>query len=348
MTTYPERQKYVMWINEAIKSGARKLQACKIVGLSIRTLQRWVSGDQVLEDKRPTAKRPIPVNKLTQDEVTQILDVCMSPEFADMPPSKIVPTLADRGAYIASESSFYRVLKAHGLTQHRGRQKQRGTYKRPTTFTASKPNQLWTWDITHIPSTVIGKSFYLYMFVDIFSRKIVGAEVYEQETGKQAAELLQRAVLSEKCSRGDLVLHSDNGAPMKSFTMQAKMYDLGIQGSHSRPRVSNDNPYSESLFRTLKYCPQWPRRGFSDIDKARKWVQKFVDWYNNRHKHCAIKFVTPSQKHSLEDIAILERRGLLYEKKKKKHPHRWSRATRNWKPVVDVALNPERQNKKAA
>jgi putative transposase len=220
-------------------------------------------------------------------------------------------------------------------------------YKKPTTHTTSKPNQLWSWDITYLPSVVNGMHFYLYMIVDIFSRKIVGAEVHDSETGQHASELLQRSIWSEQCSGKGLVLHSDNGAPMKSFTMQAKMYDLGVQGSRSRPRVSNNNPYSESLFRTMKYCPQWSKGGFESLEEARDWVHTFVNWYNNQHKHRGIKFVTPNQKHTLEDIEILERRAKLYEAKKLQHPLRWSGVTRDWNPIHTVTLNPERETKAA-
>ncbi|HFS3073752.1 TPA: transposase [Escherichia coli] len=156
----------------------------------------------------------------------------------------IVPTLADRGIYIASESSFYRVLKSANQLKKRSLECQ---YKRPDVLRAVAPNQVWSWDISYLPSWVRGQHFYLYMIVD--------AEVFASESGKHAAELLQRAVWNVKYSSNNLVLHSDNGGPMRSYTLLAKMYALGVLSSYSRPRVSNDNPYSESLFRTLKYCP---------------------------------------------------------------------------------------------
>lgn len=145
----------------------------------------------------------------------------------------------------------------------------------PDVLRAVAPNQVWSWDISYLPSWVRGQHFYLYMIVDIYSRKIIAAEVFASESGKHAAELLQRAVWNEKCSSNNLVLHSDNGGPMRSDTLLAKMYALGVLSSYSRPRVSNDNPYSESLFRTLKYCPWWPENGFRTIDDARVWVNQF-------------------------------------------------------------------------
>lgn len=343
MTAYPERQKIVMWINLAVSAGATKFKACQVIGVSIRTLQRWVKGEQVIEDQRPLTTRPVPSNKLTASEIDMIKQACLSSEFADTPPSRIVPVLADRGQYIASESSFYRILNADNLLSHRSRAKPRGTYKKPKGFTATKPNQVWSWDITHLPSRVIGGRFYLYLIEDIYSRKIVGTEVHDKETGEYASELLQRAVWVEKNANTDLVLHSDNGSPMKSFTMQAKMYELGVIPSHSRPRVSNDNPFSESLFRTLKYCPAWPGHGFENIETARRWVGEFVGWYNNEHRHSQIKFVTPNQRHMEQDIEILKKRKILYEMKKSETPSRWSGETRNWEHIESVDLNPEKE-----
>lgn len=344
MTTTPERHKIVMWINQATDAGARKSKACHTVGISIRTIQRWVGADGcVMNDRRPDAIRVTPANKLTSEERDTIKQICCSPEFADIPPSRIVPMLADRGQYIASESSFYRVLKAESLLSHRGRTKPKGTYKKPKSFTATQANQVWSWDITHLPSKIVGSRFYLYMIEDIYSRKIVGSDVFDRETGEHASTLLQRTTRIEKTANTSLVLHSDNGSPMKSFTMRAKMYDLGIIPSHSRPRVSNDNPFSESLFRTVKYFPSWPKAGFTDIAQARKWAGRFVSWYNNEHRHSKIKFVTPNQRHTGQDIKILEQRKVLYELKKKKNALRWSGATRNWEPVNAVCLNPDKE-----
>ena len=168
------------------------------------------------------------------------------------------------------------------------------------------------------------------------------ADRKQAECGEQAAALLQRTVLCEGCLRQPLVLHSDNGAPMKSTTLLSKMYELGITPSRGRPRVSNDNPYSESLFRTLKYCPQWPRDGFADVDAARAWVRDFVHWYNHEHRHSRIRFVTPAERHIGSDVEILAKRDTLYRQAQARNPARWSRGTRNWMPTGAVTLNPER------
>jgi len=347
MILLDDRQYYEELVNEAILAGASKYKACDVIGLSIRTLQRWQSEGKISADKRPIADRPEPANKLTEQERQSIIDICNAEEFASLPPSQIVPVLADKGTYIASESSFYRVLKAKGMLHHRGKAKPRKGHNKPTSYTAKKANEVWSWDISYLPTTVIGQHYYLYMIEDIYSRKVVGWEVHTNETGEQAAELLERSVWSEKCRRENLVLHSDNGAPMKSLTLQAKMHDLGVISSRSRPRVSNDNPYSESLFRTVKYCPRWPSEGFNSLEGARQWVKGFVYWYNNEHRHSRIKFVTPNQRHQGLDIGILESRKVLYQEKRNEHPARWSGEVRNWKPEGPVELNPE-QNKEAA
>lgn len=255
--------------------------------------------------------------------------------------------LADRGIYLASESTFYRILKAENQLHHRGNSKPRGSYVRPVSYTARGPNQVWSWDITHLPGEVKGERYYLYMIMDVYSRKIVAAEVREVERGEYAAALLQRAVIVENYRNSGLILHSDNGAPMKSFTMLAKMYELSVCSSFSRPRVSNDNPYSESLFRTLKYCPEWPVDGFSNIGKAREWVHSFIRWYNTQHRHSGIKFVTPEQRHQGLDKTLLKQREAVYEAARCQHPERWSGKTRNWTPVAIVALNPENERRAA-
>lgn len=176
MTSYPERLAIVSLIETAVLGGARQHRACEVAGITKRTLQRWRCGGVVSSDRRPDAVRPTPANRLSNEERQRILQVCTEPEYVDRPPCQIVPALADRGIYIASESSFYRVLKAAKLVRHRGRAKAHGTYTRPTSYAATEPNRLWSWDITHLPSQVKGYRFYLYMIVDVFSRKVVGAE----------------------------------------------------------------------------------------------------------------------------------------------------------------------------
>lgn len=323
-------------------AGVRKARACSELGLSLRTLQRWTGGEDIEADARTTTVRPNPANALTEQERTEIVSVCNSHEFASLPPSQIVPRLADRGCYLASESTFYRVLRQADQQHRRGRSQPPRRHVAPTTHVATAARQVWSWDITYLPSPVRGKYYYLYLIEDIYSRKAVGWEIYEQECGAMAAGLLQRAVLQESCSHTPLVLHSDNGAPMKSSTLLSKMYELGVTPSRGRPRVSNDNPYSEALFRTLKYCPQWPADGFDSLDSARRWGLQFIDWYNNEHRHSRIRFVTPNERHAGKDADILKQRHALYLEARRQHPERWARHTRNWQAIGPVTLNPQR------
>ena len=291
---------------------------------------------------RPTASRPVPSHALTDEEKEQILEVCRRETFADLPLGQIVPILLDKGVYIASESSLYRVLKAHNQLHHRGRSNRPQPRKKPDTFVATEANQVWTWDITYLPGETAGEFYYLYQFVDIFSRKIVGSEVYDQENGQLAADLIHKLIIREQCVLSPPVLHSDNGAPMKSFTFKAKLESLGVVRSYSRPRVSNDNPFSESLFRTLKYRPEWPSKGFKSLDEAREWVDRFTHWYNKEHRHSQINFVTPDQKHRGADREILQNRKKNIEEAKARHPARWSGETRNCDRITKVYLNPEK------
>lgn len=328
-------------------AGARIHLCCQEAEISLRTYRRWVKDGEVLADKRPDSIHPSPANKLSDDEIKKILEICHRSEYVNLPPSQIVPRLADLGVYIASESSFYRILKQHGEQHHRGRSReQKQVHPSLTTHQANNPKELWSWDITYFPSRVRGQFFYLYMIMDVFSRKIVGYEVYEQESGLFAAKLLERTVFAEKIcqTRVPLILHQDNGAPMKSYTFKAKMEDLGIISSYSRPRVSDDNPYIESLFRTVKYSQFWPSRGFENLTEARKWVQHFVNWYNHEHRHSKIGFITPQQRHCGQSDELMAQRRKVYQAARLKNPARWSREIRAWESTQTVYLNPDKKD----
>ena len=264
--------------------------------------------------------------------------------YRDLSPKQIVPTLADKGKYIASESTIYRVLKNNNLQKHREPSKPR-TSKPPPTLTASGPNQVLTWDITYLRSNVRGSFYYLYLFIDIYSRKIVGFRVENREDNVLAAELINEIHTKEGMGQHGVYLHSDNGSPMKGGTLLTKLKDLGISVSYSRPRVSNDNPFSESIFRTLKYRPEYPQHPFQSIEEARQWVDDFVVWYNTKHLHSGIKFVTPESRHQQKDREILAKRKEVYERARKRHPERWSRQVRNWNPVEEVILHGHRLEK---
>ena len=321
------------------------LPACHVAELSLRTYRRWYRKGKVCADKRPETLHPEPQNKISEAEREAVVAMCNEPEYASLPPSQIVPSLLDLGIYLASESSFYRILNAQNQLNHRGRSRATEYRHKPDSYTAAAPNSVWSWDITYLPTHVKGRFYYLYMFVDIYSRLIVGYEVHEEETGELSAQLIQRCMLKQQCHNKPLVLHSDNGASMKSQTMLAKLNELGVTPSRSRPSVSNDNPFSEALFRTLKYRPDWPSSGFKTLEAARDWVQGVVDWYNNEHKHSKLNFVTPAPRHAGEDVQILINRKAVLEKAKSLSPLRWSKEVRNCSPVAATTLNPDRPKK---
>jgi putative transposase len=328
-------------VDEAVTAGASQVEACNVLGLAARTVQRWATKS---DDSRNGPKHT-PANRLSEAERCKVIAVATSPEFRDQSPKQIVPTLADRGVYLASESTFYRVLHERGLQRHRGR--SRPPTPRPRGHAANGPWQLAAWDITYLRSHVRGQFFYLYLVEDVWSRKIVGRDVHELESSDLAADLIERVRDDATAVGVDLrgwVLHSDNGGPMKGATMLATMHKLGIVPSFSRPRVSDDNAYAESLFRTLKYCPEYPSKGFATVEDARAWVDRFVRWYNNEHLHSSIGFVTPSARHDGDDVAILAARRRTYQRAQTRRPERWARHARPWTRPAVVTLIPEFEN----
>lgn len=342
MISDKDKERALELIGEACQAGARKSKACKILGLSLRSVQRWeLKG---FNDCRK-GSHPEPANKLSVEEREEIVKVLNSPEYCDLSPAQIVPRLADQKIYLASESTFYRILGNLNMNRHRESSRP-AVHKRPRAYIATVPNQVWSWDITYLPLRIKGLFLYLYMVMDIYSRKIIVWQIHECESAELGAELMNEACFPEGIQPGQIILHSDNGSPMKGATMLAKLQDLGVMPSFSRPSVSNDNPYSESLFRTLKYRPQYPDNPFAELHEARNWVESFVNWYNNEHLHSSIRFVAPVDRHTGKDRLILSKRQQVYQQAKEQHPERWSGKTRNWAPVEEVALNKVNQPKR--
>ena len=333
-----DRRSCIEMVQQAKANGARRQASCAVLEVSLRTVERWEKARDQGDQRRGPATGC--AHALSAQEKQAIVKVSSSPEYRDLSPWQIVARLADTGKYLGSESSFYRVLKQNDLLTHRHNSKPR-VHRRPKDLTAKTPNQVWSWDITYLSSPIRGAYYYLYLVEDIFSRMIVGWSIEEVESADHAGLLIDRICQEQGIAKGQLTLHSDNGGPMTGATMVATLERLGVIPSLSRPAVSDDNPYSESLFKTLKYRPSYPDRAFSGIDQARQWVSRFVRWYNTEHLHSAIRFVTPSSRHLGKDPAILAKRVTVYEKAKRLNPQRWSGPTRNWSPITEVFLNPK-------
>ena len=342
-----DRQTLAQDIHTAHNPRARLHLACEIAGIDTRTLQRWKAhAGLVCGDGRPHAVRPTPAHALKPDERAALLSVANESRFAAVPPARIVPMLADEGVYMASESTFARVLRAHGQAAHRGRAKAPKRVRPPTTHIATALRQVWCWDMTYLPATVIGRWFHLYLIMDLYNRKIVGWEVQSSDSSDHAAHLVRRTALAEGIAAlaHKPVLHGDNGSTLKATTVLAMLNWLGVKPSYSRPRVSDDNAYAEALFRTAKYRPEFPCKGFASLDAARAWADGFVRWYNVGHRHSGIRHVSPAQRHAGDDHAILAARHARYTHAREQNPARWSGKTRNWSPIGAVTLNPERDS----
>jgi len=253
-------------LKEAVSTGCRKAVACADLGICEKTPGRWTEHP---EDQRRGPKTT-PANKLSESERSNVISLANSEKYMDKAPSQIVPLLADEGLYVASESTFYRILKSEKMLAYRGKRKQ-PCRKKPKELEASGPNQVYSWDITYLKSSILGKFYYLYMFVDIWSRKVVGWEVHESENMIKSSQLISKIYKAEGLAPDQITLHSDNGGPMKGATMLATLQALGIMPSFSRPSVSNDNAFSESLFGTMKGCPQYPSKPFESLEAATEW-----------------------------------------------------------------------------
>jgi putative transposase len=310
-------------VDEAVANGASLHKACAVVGLAPTTIARWRArpgtGDRRRGPKTKTRN---------------------APEYSSMSPSTLVPMLATLGIYVASESTFYRIARELKLLSARGRARPR-SHRRPREFKATGPNQVWAWDITFLPTEVRGRFLKLYVVLDVWSRLIVGAVVHEVEEADLAAALIESCCIEQGVTVDQLVLHADNGSAMKGNTMLAKLQQLGVMPSFSRPSVSDDNAFAESVMRTIKYNPAYPDRPFADLTEARAWVASFVAWYNNEHLHSGIQFVTPAQRHLGLDIEILAHRHQVYTAARARNPERWTGPTRNWASPRTVVLNPE-------
>lgn len=326
-------------IQEAAASGARKKKACDVIGISIRAVQRWER--ECNSDGRKGARKKVP-RKLTEGERQQVRDIACEPRFKDLTPYEIVAILAENGRYIASERTFYRILNADGLLHHRGNGKPAIRTSEPGELIATGPNQIWCWDITWLRTDIRGLFYYAYMIKDIWTKDIVGWEIHDREDDILAAALFKRLQL--KYDMKGMYLRSDNGNPMKGATMLMTLYSLGVIPSYSRPRVSNDNPFIESLFKTLKYTAGYPGH-FKNLEHARMWMANFVNWYNTEHRHSSIGYVTPQQRRSGDYKNIFSQRNQAVAHARERNPERWVNHMRTWGCNDAVYLNPSKESR---
>lgn len=323
-------------IQEAVEAGARVRPACEVLQISVRTYQRWKK-NTACGDRRATATRTV-ARRLSDDEREEIVRTCCSPEYQDASPRAIYADLLDKGIYLASASTMYRILRERDLLHHRRESRPGTRHAKPAELKATGPNQVWSWDITFLPTFVNGIYLYGYVLMDVWSRKIVGWEVHTEESVAHARDFFRRVAASQNV-RG-VHLHSDNGSPMKGTTILVLFFTLGILPSYSRPRVSNDNPFSESLFKTLKYRPGYPKR-FRDTEHARNWFADFVHWYNTEHRHSGIGYITPENRHRGKAPQIMAQRNEVLTAARAKHPERWPNGQMHWNKYPVVYLNPE-------
>jgi putative transposase len=340
-----EREKAVILIQNALKEGARLIPTCETVDISLRTYQRWKAGNH--GDRRKGAAKHVP-RKLSEEERREIRTLCCNDEFKDANPYEIVITLLERRSYLASISSFYRVLKAANLLNHRSNKNPGRKHAAPPEVIANGPNQVWCWDITWLPTDVKGIFLYAYHIIDVWDKSIVDWAVHDTESEHHAKRLFERALTEQ----GDpkVHIHSDNGNPMKGISLLSLLYYLKCKNSFSRPRVSNDNPYIESFFGTMKCSVKYPGR-FAGISEARTWMAEFVDWYNTAHRHSGINFFTPRQLRTGEYKKMVEIRNQTMNDAWSRKPERWSKPVKQWSQNHTVYLNPSletRQKKECA
>jgi putative transposase len=321
-------------IIEANENGARLIKACEALEISMSTFERWRKGNY--RDNRKGAVKVV-ARKLSPEERQQILDLCCSNKYKDANPYQIHASLLTNGTYVASTSSFYRILRAEGLMNHRSNTRPRKSSGKPPELVATGPNQVWTWDITWLRTTVRGLFFFAYTIIDIWDRSIVKWAIHDHEDDELAKELFQAAL--EDNGHPTVFVHSDNGHPMKGVSLLALFHELGITNSYSRPRVSDDNPFIESWFKTLKTHVTYPGT-FESTESARIWFANFVRWYNDSHTHSGLHFMTPLQVRTGAYSSIIKIRNKTMQNAFEKNPIRWSKNVRQLPENHVVYLNP--------
>ena len=313
--------------------------SCAALGLSRASLHRRQQPARVA---RPRVK---PRRALDDHERQTVLDLLREPRFVDLAPAEIYACLLDEGVYHCSIRTMYRILHAHDEVRERRQQLRHPVYQKPELL-AESPNQVWSWDITKLMGPAKWSYFYLYVIIDIFSRRVVGWHIADAETASVFKPLIDETVRKHDIPSGQLTLHADRGGPMKAKATALLLADLGVTKSHSRPYTSNDNPFSESCFKTLKYQPQFPKR-FGCIEDAKAFCRHFFNWYNRDHHHAGIGLMTPDQVHYGQADAIHAARQNILDRAYAANPERFVRKLPNPpnKPTA-VWINPPKQKTK--
>jgi len=311
--------------------------ACEAFGVPRATLyRRWARRAAPPVEQK---KRPSPPRALSMEEKQAVVDILHSERFVDRAPYEVYATLLDEGKYHCSVSTMYRILKENKEVRERRNQLRHPTYQKPELL-ATGPNQVWSWDITKLLGPVKWSYFYLYVILDIFSRYVVGWMVATRESATLAERLIKEACEKQGIEPDQLTIHADRGSSMKSKPVALLLADLGITKTHSRPYTSNDNPYSESQFKTLKYRPEFPDR-FGAIEDARSFCQVFFPWYNKEHRHTGIGLLTPEVVHYGQAEAVLKARKEVLRAAYQKHPERFVRKEPSPQPLPEaVWINP--------
>jgi putative transposase len=310
--------------------------ACRGLGVPRATLYRH---RQPKPPVAATAPRPKPPRSLSGQERQQVLDVLHSEPFADQAPAEVYAALLDRGQYLCSIRTMYRILDEHQEIRERRDQLRHPDYPKPQ-LVATAPNQVWTWDITKLLGPAKWTYFYLYVILDIFSRYVVGWMLAHRESDRLAERLIRETVIKEGIARDQLTIHSDRGPSMRSQTVAQLLATLGITKSHSRPHVSNDNPFSESQFKTLKYQPEFPDR-FDGFEQGLDFCGKFFQWHNHEHHHWGLGLLTPAVVHTGQAEAVLAARQAVLDAAYAAHPERFvGQSPRPLALPVEVWINP--------
>lgn len=318
---------------ETLASEVGTLAACRALDVSRSGLYRRRHPPPV---PRP---RPKPDRALSEEEQQAVIDALNTEEFADLAPPQVYAKLLDRGIYLASLRSIYRILERHDQVRERRDVRRHPRYSKPQ-LVATGPNQVWSWDITKLLGPQKWVYYHLYVLLDIFSRLVVGWLLAERESAELATRLIGESYAKQGIAPGEVTLHADRGTAMMAKTMAQKLADLGISESHSRPRVSNDNPFSESQFKTLKYRPEFPDR-FDSYRHAESVSRELFDWYNNGHQHSALAFLTPADVHYGRAANILAERQLVLDAAYAKTPERFVKGKPRVATLPDaIYINP--------